>query len=160
MTATFEDDNSAVRAFWAGRDLQTQRQIDSGRIDAGLRGSVTGGQHLTPLQDVIADQFAPLVAMGVDVRRTGVIPLPMPSRCARCRRRTSLLPSQDGWPISDGWDSSADHPVRHVDRGIGVAVLRVVAVSSAVAVPSVVALARPLPFGVADLASGVGVRVK
>jgi type II restriction enzyme len=43
MTATFEDYDAAVRAFWAGRDLQTQKQIDSGKIDAGTRGSVTGG---------------------------------------------------------------------------------------------------------------------
>ncbi|WP_067974312.1 PaeR7I family type II restriction endonuclease [Mycolicibacter icosiumassiliensis] len=76
MTTTFQDYDTAIRAFWTGRDLQTQKQIDSGRIDAGTRGSVTGGQHLTPLQDVIADQFAPLVEMGAEVRRTGIIPLP------------------------------------------------------------------------------------
>jgi hypothetical protein len=76
MTTTFEDYDTAVRAFWAGRDLQTQKQIDSGRIDAGTRGSVTGGQHLGPLQDVIAKQFEPLVELGAQVRRTGIIPLP------------------------------------------------------------------------------------
>lgn len=76
MTATFEDYDAAVRAFWAGRDLQTQRQIDSGRVDAGTRGSVTGGQHLGPLQDVIAEQFTPLVELGAQIRRTGIIPLP------------------------------------------------------------------------------------
>jgi type II restriction enzyme len=76
MTTTFEDYDTAVRAFWAGRDLQTQKQIDSGRIDAGTRGSVTGGQHLGPLQDVIAEQFEPLVELGAQVRRTGIIPLP------------------------------------------------------------------------------------
>lgn len=76
MTATFDDYDAAVRAFWTGRDLQTQKQIDSGKIDAGTRGSVTGGQHLAPLQDVIAQQFSPLVEIGADVRRTGIIPLP------------------------------------------------------------------------------------
>lgn len=76
MTTTFEDYDAAVRAFWAGRDLQTQKQIDSGKIDAGTRGSVTGGQHLGPLQDVIAEQFEPLVELGAQVRRTGIIPLP------------------------------------------------------------------------------------
>jgi type II restriction enzyme len=76
VTATFDDYDAAIRAFWTGRDLQTQKQIDSGKIDAGTRGSVTGGQHLTPLQDVIADQFAPLVEMGAVIRRTGIIPLP------------------------------------------------------------------------------------
>jgi hypothetical protein len=76
VTATFEDYDSAVRAFWAGRDLQTQRQIDSGRIDAGTRGAVTGGLHMAPLQDVIAGQFQPLAALGCSVRRNGIIPLP------------------------------------------------------------------------------------
>jgi hypothetical protein len=76
MTTTFDDYDAAVRAFWAGRDLQTQKQIDSGKIDAGTRGSVTGGQHLGSLQDVIAEQFEPLVELGAQVRRTGIIPLP------------------------------------------------------------------------------------
>lgn len=76
MTATFDDYDAAVRAFWAGRDLQTQRQVDSGKVDAGTRGSVTGGQHLGPLQDVVAEQFSPLVELGAEVRRTGIIPLP------------------------------------------------------------------------------------
>lgn len=76
MTATFADYDTAIRAFWAGRDLQTQKQIESGKVDAGTRGSVTGGQHLAPLQDVIADQFAPLVKLGAQVRRTGILPLP------------------------------------------------------------------------------------
>lgn len=70
------DYDSAIRAMWTGRDLQTQRQIASGRIDAGTRGSVTGGQHMTPLHDVIAEQFAPLVALGGEIRKDGIIPLP------------------------------------------------------------------------------------
>jgi hypothetical protein len=76
VTATYEDYDSAIRAFWAGRSLQMQRQIDSGRIDAGTRGSVTGGQHMTPLQDVVAGQFDPLLELGCVIRRTGTIPLP------------------------------------------------------------------------------------
>lgn len=76
MTATFEDYDAAIHAFWTGRDLQTQRQIDSGRVDAGTRGSVTGGQHMTPLQDVIAEQFAPLEEIGAVIRRTGAISIP------------------------------------------------------------------------------------
>ncbi len=46
MTTTFDDYNAAIHAFWTGRDLQTQKQVDSGKIDAGTRGSVTGGQHV------------------------------------------------------------------------------------------------------------------
>ena len=73
---TFEDYDAAVQAFWTGRDLQTQKQIDSGKRDAGTRGAVTGGQHMTPLQDVIAGQFEPLIEMGATIRRSGIIPLP------------------------------------------------------------------------------------
>jgi hypothetical protein len=76
VTATFDDYDAAVQAFWTGRDLQAQKQIASGRVDAGTRGSVTGGQHMTPLHDVIADQFTSLLDMGARIRRRGIIPLP------------------------------------------------------------------------------------
>lgn len=76
MTATFTDYDAAVKAFWAGRDLQTQKQIESGTVDAGTRGSVTGGLHLSALQDLIAAQFEPLRALGAKIRQHGIIPLP------------------------------------------------------------------------------------
>jgi hypothetical protein len=43
----------AVRAFWDTRESQMQRQRDSGRLDAGTRGAVTGGAHLDPITDLI-----------------------------------------------------------------------------------------------------------
>ncbi|GAA4845243.1 PaeR7I family type II restriction endonuclease [Luteimicrobium xylanilyticum] len=73
---TFEDYDAAIRALWAGRDLQTQKQIESGRIDAGTRGSTTGGKHLDPLQELVAEQFEPLLQIGAKVRSTGVLTLP------------------------------------------------------------------------------------
>jgi len=76
MTATFDDYDTAVKAFWAGRDLQTQKQMESGKIDAGTRGSVTGGLHLNALQELIAREFAPLTSLGARVRQSGIIPLP------------------------------------------------------------------------------------
>lgn len=76
VTATFEDYDAAIRAFWTGRDLQTQKQVESGKIDAGTRGSVTGGQHLSALQDLIAGQFSPLLELGAEIRKRGIIPLP------------------------------------------------------------------------------------
>ncbi|MCL3838015.1 PaeR7I family type II restriction endonuclease [Aeromicrobium duanguangcaii] len=63
----FAEFDTAVRAFWSGRDLQTQAQIQSGRVDAGTRGSVTGGKHLDPIADVIAELFAPIMDMGGEV---------------------------------------------------------------------------------------------
>ncbi|WP_162829969.1 PaeR7I family type II restriction endonuclease [Amycolatopsis palatopharyngis] len=76
MTASYEDYNAAVKAFWTGRDLQTQKQIETGKVDAGARGSVTGGLHLNPLQELIAREFAPLADLGATVRQTGIISLP------------------------------------------------------------------------------------
>ncbi len=70
------DFDAAIRAFWTGRDLQTQRQVESGRVDAGTRGSVTGGQHLAPLQRVVADQFHSEVLAGLRVEFSGSLPLP------------------------------------------------------------------------------------
>jgi type II restriction enzyme len=76
VTASFEDYDAAIKAFWAGRDLQTQKQAQSGKVDAGTRGSVTGGRHLNALQEVIAREFAPLADLGATVRQSGIIPLP------------------------------------------------------------------------------------
>lgn len=76
MTAKYEDYDAAIRAFWAGRDLQTQKQIENGNVDAGTRGSVTGGTHLNALQELIAREFDPLAEMGAKVRHRGILPLP------------------------------------------------------------------------------------
>ncbi|MFT4200496.1 PaeR7I family type II restriction endonuclease [Gordonia sp. (in: high G+C Gram-positive bacteria)] len=71
------DFDSAVRAQWAGRDLQTQKQIDSGKIDAGTRGAVTGGRHLDPLQEAVAGLFSdPTLGSDLVVRATGKLTLP------------------------------------------------------------------------------------
>lgn len=72
----FASFDSAVRAFWAGRDLQTQRQLESGRLDAGTRGAVTGGQHLRPLEASVSELFAPLIARGAEVHTGTRLTLP------------------------------------------------------------------------------------
>lgn len=76
MRAAFDDYDGAIRAYWAGRDLQTQKQVESGRVDAGSRGSATGGQHLNALQELLAEQFSPLQKLGARVRSHGILPLP------------------------------------------------------------------------------------
>jgi hypothetical protein len=76
LTASYEDYNAAIKAFWAGRDLQTQKQAESGKVDAGTRGSVTGGLHLNALQELIAREFAPLAGLGATIRQRGKITLP------------------------------------------------------------------------------------
>ncbi|MCL4445883.1 MAG: PaeR7I family type II restriction endonuclease [Actinobacteria bacterium] len=49
---------SAVRSFWEVRGDQAKRQRLGGRLDAGTRGEVTGGQHLNQVALLIADVFA------------------------------------------------------------------------------------------------------
>lgn len=74
--ARYEDYDAAVKAFWTGRDLQTQKQVEAGKVDAGARGSVTGGLHLNAMHQLIAREFSPLADLGATVRHSGIIPLP------------------------------------------------------------------------------------
>lgn len=76
VNPTFEEYDTATRAYWTGRDLQAQKQIESGKVDAGRRGTATGGRHLDALQQLIAQQFQPLELLGAKVRGTGILPLP------------------------------------------------------------------------------------
>lgn len=48
---------AAVRDFWNVRDNQAKRQELEGKLDAGTRGAVTGGQHLNEVALLIADVF-------------------------------------------------------------------------------------------------------
>lgn len=74
--SVFDNFDSAVRAFWTSRDLQAQRQIESGQQDAGTRGAVTGGKHLQPLEQMVAELFDPLVQRGAEVRSGARLTLP------------------------------------------------------------------------------------
>lgn len=48
---------AAVRNFWTVRENQAERQRSAGRLDAGTRGAVTGGQHLNDVALLLADVF-------------------------------------------------------------------------------------------------------
>jgi len=45
----------AVRSYWNARGGQSQRQRDSGSVDAGSRGEVTGGQHLNAFVELLCE---------------------------------------------------------------------------------------------------------
>lgn len=53
----------AVQAVWTGRETQLQEQIARGTIDAGTRGTVTGGGHMASLEALVV---ALLVEVGLD----------------------------------------------------------------------------------------------
>lgn len=68
--------DAAVRAFWTGRQLQAQKQIDAGKTDTGTRGAVTGGKHLEPMQEAVADLFRNAEGITFDIRSSGKLTLP------------------------------------------------------------------------------------
>lgn len=45
----------AVQSFWTGRAAQANRQKAAGKVDAGIRGAVTGGQHMGALETLVVD---------------------------------------------------------------------------------------------------------
>lgn len=49
--------HESVRGFWAGRAEQAEKQKATGKVDAGTRGAVTGGGHLNPIRDLLAEIF-------------------------------------------------------------------------------------------------------
>lgn len=67
--------DAAVTAFWTARETQAQKQIASGKVDAGSRGAVTGGKHLAPLQVAVADAFRSS-SLSLDIRFEGKLSLP------------------------------------------------------------------------------------
>ena len=48
---------AAVRSYWQVRDAQAAKQIESGKADAGTRGSVTGGGHLNGVAALLEELF-------------------------------------------------------------------------------------------------------
>lgn len=59
--------HDAVRAFWGVREAQTAKQVASGVVDAGTRGSVTAGKHLAPLEIAVANLFLSDPDLGPDL---------------------------------------------------------------------------------------------
>jgi hypothetical protein len=48
---------AAINDYWTTREAQTAKQLASGKVDAGTRGSVTGGAHLHALTTLIGEIF-------------------------------------------------------------------------------------------------------
>src|SRR6266852_440581 len=47
--------HQAVQAFWNTREQQLQRQVEAGHTDAGTRGAVTGGSHMSQLEQRVVE---------------------------------------------------------------------------------------------------------
>lgn len=66
----------AVQSFWTGRDTQSQRQKDAGKMDAGIRGAVTGGQHMSALEVLIVEVLTRSGLKEGDIKRKSGLELP------------------------------------------------------------------------------------
>ena len=71
--AAFEE---AVREYWRVRAGQARRQETSGRVDAGLRGAVTGGAHMDAMAEVMEAIFIDAGFPPSSVNRSSAVELP------------------------------------------------------------------------------------
>lgn len=67
---------AAVRRYWVVREGQAQRQRASGRIDAGLRGAVTGGAHMDAMAELMEQIFIDAGFPPSSVSRGSAVELP------------------------------------------------------------------------------------
>jgi hypothetical protein len=67
---------AAIRSYWQVRDAQAAKQLESGRVDAGTRGSVTGGGHLNAVASLLEELFIENGFPLHTIKRTSSIELP------------------------------------------------------------------------------------
>ncbi len=67
---------AAIRSYWQVRDAQTAKQAAGGKVDAGTRGSVTGGGHLNAIASLLEELFIENGFPGHAIKLTSSIELP------------------------------------------------------------------------------------
>jgi hypothetical protein len=67
---------AAVRQYWVVREGQAHRQRESGRVDAGLRGAVTGGAHMDGMAELMESIFIDAGFAPSNIRRGAAVELP------------------------------------------------------------------------------------
>ncbi len=67
---------AAVQSYWDARAANKAKQIESGKIDAGTRGEVTGGTQMGALEVLVADILCEAGLRKVDVRTRTALELP------------------------------------------------------------------------------------
>ncbi|MFA6962819.1 MAG: PaeR7I family type II restriction endonuclease [Opitutaceae bacterium] len=68
----------SVKAFWGNRDAARQKQIEAGKVDAGTRGSVTGGKNMDGFVALMIDLIKANGLKDATIVREGRIPLTLP----------------------------------------------------------------------------------
>ncbi|NNM93363.1 MAG: restriction endonuclease [Candidatus Eremiobacteraeota bacterium] len=74
----------AVQGFWTGRRKQQEKQKSSGHVDAGSRGSVTGGGHIAPLEDLVKEVLVSCGVPGNAIFQNQGLELPGYYRAEKC----------------------------------------------------------------------------
>jgi hypothetical protein len=66
----------AVQSYWDARANNKEKQVKSGKIDAGSRGEVTGGTQMGALEVLVADILCDAGLTKLDVRTRKALELP------------------------------------------------------------------------------------
>jgi hypothetical protein len=67
---------AAVQSYWDARAKNREKQVESGKIDAGTRGEVTGGTQMGALEVLVADILCEAGLKRLDVRTRTALELP------------------------------------------------------------------------------------
>lgn len=67
---------AAVQSYWNARRLNKEKQVQSGKIDAGTRGEVTGGTQMGALEVLVSDILCDAGLKKLDVRTRTALELP------------------------------------------------------------------------------------
>ena len=67
---------TAIQSYWNARAKNLEKQKQSGKIDAGTRGEVTGGTQMGALEVLIADILCDAGLDKLDVRTRTALELP------------------------------------------------------------------------------------
>lgn len=68
--------HAAVQSYWNARRKNKEKQVKSGRIDAGTRGEVTGGTQMGALEGLVSDILCDAGLKKVDIRTRTALELP------------------------------------------------------------------------------------
>lgn len=66
----------AVQSYWDARSRNKEKQVKSGRIDAGTRGEVTGGTQMGALEVLVSDILCDAGLNRLDIRTRTALELP------------------------------------------------------------------------------------
>lgn len=67
---------AAVQSYWDVRTKNKEKQVESGRVDAGTRGEVTGGTQMGALEALVADILCEAGLKRFDIRTRTALELP------------------------------------------------------------------------------------